>query len=189
MGHTPTHRLSGSGTDEGGGGAGGGGSQSAWDIAPPWGVVDTNDYIKGLQDGFSSGILQQIRDNFTTPISDADLQSEVDLWNEAGMDFSDVPLTATDSQVMGRQDISSEEFDINLVTELDDLREFMITSNATPNQIGSAVVKMKTQAHRSRVRGEFDRAEDKEGYLNDFIDDLDKRTKSGSPVVLSCIVN
>ena len=63
MPHTPRHNR-----PDGEQGGGGGGSQSGWDIAPPWGVVDSNDYIKGLQAGLDAGLLQQLRSNFTTSI-------------------------------------------------------------------------------------------------------------------------
>ena len=78
-------------------------------------------------------------------------------------------------ELMGRQNISSEQFDENLMIEIDALRSYMEGNGSTPTEIGSAIIQAQTKSQRARVRGAFDRAEDKIAFAAEFEKDFNKR--------------
>ena len=78
-------------------------------------------------------------------------------------------------EVIARQDVTFDQFNENLNAEIASLQEFLQTHNVEPKEIGKEIVILKSLAHRARVRGEFERSDDKAGYLGQFTDDIDKR--------------
>ena len=78
-------------------------------------------------------------------------------------------------ELMGRQNISPEQFDENLIIEIDELRNYMEGNGSTPTEIGNHIIQAQTLSQRSRVRGAFERAEDKIAFAAAFEKDFNKR--------------
>ena len=78
-------------------------------------------------------------------------------------------------ELMGRQNITLEQFNDNLNAEIASLMGFMEGSDLTQKEISAAVINMRIRANKARVRGGFERATDKIAFAEEFKNDFDKR--------------
>ena len=83
-----------------------------------------------------------------------------------------------DAELMARSDISPELFNENLEFEIQSLTEMMQGTRLSEKEISSAVTTLVSRTHKARVRGEFLRASDKQGYADSFQDDFNKKEGS-----------